>query len=369
MHDRGQEMSRTGLIVVATLFALNTAFAADANKQLKMLAESREAQLAPNDLNRFEWLLNTDKILAVKHIDRATLNAIGKLLLLSNADEAFQQKQTNDLSDLWSRVSIDVDPEGFAYLVDTIEQVHGRPPVFGGAPKIESNKVVRPPDFVDTDRDRVGLPPVAQFYDVVDRRLAKGADPEEIFKRSLAARKPNYPKNWALRTQLVQLVRKDQSVHEGSIDEKRMHAIDEENHSELTQIIRDHGFPDQATVGRFGVASVWLIVQHQIRDPALMKRFRDWAKDAMDRGELAHVSYALLDDRVRCYIDGELEIYGTQSGGADKDGQFIPVIDRPHLNDRRAAMLMPPLNLKTARGDCKAMQAAFNPTSATTKKP
>lgn len=264
----------------------------------------------------------------------------------------------DDVGDLWARIGVDVDAAGFAYLVDSIELSHGRPPQLGAAPQIVNGKVAPPKEYVDTYRDRIGLPPASKFYEEVNQQLwAENAD--SILVRPLASKSPHYPTNPNLRRQLIRLAREDQSVRSGRLDPAKMKRVDADVHDQFVKLIDHDRFPNADAVGRFGVMATWLIVQHQIRDPALMKRYLVKAKEQMERGELPRVSYALLLDRVRCYVDGEPQIYGTQPAFDGQRPTIAPVIDPSTVNAQRLEMLMAPIDTSKIGGDCKAMAAEF----------
>ncbi len=330
-----------------------------AERQVIQLAKAGEGPLDSEQLALFKrWTLE-DGLLARERLGSATIDAVGVLLARSTTDDKFQQQLLDDTGDLWARIGIDVDPEGFAYLSDSIELSHNRSPQFGAIPAIENSKAVVSKTIKRTERDRIGLPPVERSYEWVNKRLAVGGPVEKILRRPLSKQPPAYPSNPALRRELIRLVREDQSVRTGNIDPEKMDRVDAEVHRQFIELVRSNGFPDAKTVGRFGVAATWLIVQHQIHDPALMKRYLKHAKGFMDRGELARVSYALLVDRVRCYVDGEPQIYGTQSSFDGKTSRIAPVLDPAAVNALRAKMFMDPIDTSRIGGDCREMAASF----------
>ena len=114
--------------------------------------------------------------------------------------------------------------------------------------------------------------------------------------------------------------------------------VDGANLSRIQEILDQFGFPNVAQVGRDGVSTFFLLVQHA-SDVQLQRRALDLAKPLMESRQLSRQQYALLTDRVRL-AEGKKQLYGTQTDKVDGEIVLKPVEDIDHLDDRRAKMAM-----------------------------
>lgn len=118
-------------------------------------------------------------------------------------------------------------------------------------------------------------------------------------------------------------------------------AIDQHNLKRLEAIIARYGWPGTSLVGKQGALAAFLILQHAELAP--QKKYLPLVRAAVAQGELAVQHLALLEDRVRVR-EGQMQLYGTQLH-SDAQGQFLlyPIEDEAHVDQRRAAMGLPPL--------------------------
>nr|WP_307729854.1 DUF6624 domain-containing protein [Duganella sp. sic0402] len=87
-------------------------------------------------------------------------------------------------------------------------------------------------------------------------------------------------------------------------------------------------------VGKRGVFSAWLLIQHA--SPDLLKQCLPGMAAAADRGELPWSEVALSIDRDLMY-DGKPQRYVSQFvTGADGKSAMYQVEDEAHLDERRA---------------------------------
>lgn len=150
----------------------------------------------------------------------------------------------------------------------------------------------------------------------------------------------------ALRDELVAMVRADFAVRErlvadGSLYEgyhPEMRALHEANADRLEEILDQHGWPEPELVGGEGNASAWLVAQHAISRPALMRRVRDLTRGS---GLVPPAQWAMLDDRIAVF-EGREQFFGTQFDW-DADGVMnpLPLADAAGVDARRAAVGLP----------------------------
>jgi hypothetical protein len=122
----------------------------------------------------------------------------------------------------------------------------------------------------------------------------------------------------SLREELLAMAAEDQRVRaelaaDGSLFDgyhPRMAEVHRRNAARLTEILDLHGWPGRDLVGADGAAAAWLVLQHAIGDPPLMRRGLEllWR---LAPGEIGPARLAMLEDRVRAF-EGRPQRYGTQ---------------------------------------------------------
>jgi hypothetical protein len=128
----------------------------------------------------------------------------------------------------------------------------------------------------------------------------------------------------------------------------RMEEEHKRNTARLKEIIAEHGWPGRSLVDEDGMIAAWFIVQHSISDPPFQRRALKLLKEALGRGEVSPQGVAFLEDRI-CACEGRPQIYGTQFE-PDERGVYRPaeMIDPEHVNERRKAVGMEPLEQRAA---------------------
>lgn len=119
-----------------------------------------------------------------------------------------------------------------------------------------------------------------------------------------------------------------------------MRAVHEANADWLMARLDEGFWPAPGTVSPEAIGGFWLIVQHAISRPALMRRVRDLADPPPDAP--TRLRLALLTDRIAVF-EGRLQTYGTQLHW-DEAGNLSPhpIGDAAHVDKRRQeAGLMP----------------------------
>ena len=130
-----------------------------------------------------------------------------------------------------------------------------------------------------------------------------------------------------------------------------MRALHEANADRLAQVIADYGWPGPDIAGEDGSAAAWLVLQHAIARPALMRRVRDLLRGSP---AVPAARWAMLDDRIAVF-EGREQTWGTQFDWDDA-GEMnpLPIADPDGVDERRAAVGLPPLARAIARHRAEA---------------
>ncbi len=123
----------------------------------------------------------------------------------------------------------------------------------------------------------------------------------------------------------------------------RMARIHQRNAQRLRRIIESVGWPGAHLVGPDGAEAAWLILQHAISEPDLLRLALPLLATAAREGKADPKHAAMLEDRIR-FFEGRPQRYGTQLDW-DADGNLSPgeVDDPQQLAERRDAVGLPPL--------------------------
>jgi hypothetical protein len=160
-----------------------------------------------------------------------------------------------------------------------------------------------------------------------------------------------------LRGRLLALAARDAEVRarlaaDGSLFQNyhpEMEAVHRENAAALEAILIESGWPGEPLAGTDGAEAAWRILQHAIGLPDFQRRGLALLTEAAGRGEVPSWQPAYLDDRIRSF-EGRPQLYGTQFDW-DEQGLMSPLpIEQPeNVDQRRAAIGLPPLAEATAR--------------------
>jgi hypothetical protein len=154
----------------------------------------------------------------------------------------------------------------------------------------------------------------------------------------------------ALAVELVAMAEEDQRVRADLLAEgvlfngyqPRMSEVHHRNAVRLAAIMTEVGWPGRSVVGREAADAAWLVLQHSIGDPAVMRRGLALLR-SLPRGEVDPIQVAMLEDRVRTH-SGLPQLYGTQFDWNERgEMQPRPIEDAANVDDRRAAIGLPPL--------------------------
>jgi len=95
--------------------------------------------------------------------------------------------------------------------------------------------------------------------------------------------------------------------------------------------------------------AAWAIAQHTDHDPAFQAHCLELMRAAVAAGEAHAARLAYLEDRVRVAL-GRPQLYGTQEIQLPgMDWELLPVEDPARLNERRAAVGLPALDIAQIR--------------------
>lgn len=122
----------------------------------------------------------------------------------------------------------------------------------------------------------------------------------------------------------------------------RMAEVHRRNALRLAAIMTEMGWPAPSVVGREAADAAWLVLQHAIGDPPVMRRGLELLR-SLPTGEVDPIQVAMLEDRVRT-LSGQPQIYGTQFDWDERgEMQPLPIEDEAHVDTRRAVIGLPPL--------------------------
>jgi hypothetical protein len=123
----------------------------------------------------------------------------------------------------------------------------------------------------------------------------------------------------------------------------RMEVVHRRNAKRLLAILSETGWPGRSTVGEDGARAAWLVLQHSIGTPQLMRRGLTLVQESVRTGEATPTEAAMLEDRIRI-LSGLPQIYGTQFDW-DENGVMNPepIEEADTVDARRGAIGLPPL--------------------------
>ena len=119
-----------------------------------------------------------------------------------------------------------------------------------------------------------------------------------------------------------------------------MRAMHERNADRLAAIIAERGWPGPDLVGAEGSRAAWLVAQHAISRPALMRAVLPLLTEA---NGVPRADAARMEDRIRVF-EGRKQKYGTAFDFDEHDEMSPLPIEEPGEVDRyRADVGLPPL--------------------------
>ena len=152
--------------------------------------------------------------------------------------------------------------------------------------------------------------------------------------------------NEELRTELLARADRDQTARKSLPPAQRdarweqvIAPVDRANTARMREIVAEYGWPGYALAGTDGAHAAWLLVQHAPDD--FQEECLPLLENAVARGDAAPRDLAYLTDRVLMQR-GEPQVYGTQYLIVDGRLNLWTVRDPDRLDQRRAALGLPP---------------------------
>jgi hypothetical protein len=121
------------------------------------------------------------------------------------------------------------------------------------------------------------------------------------------------------------------------------------HNARLRSILSEHGWPSRGLVGEDGAKAAWLVLQHAILDPELMRGAVSLVKKSVKAGDTEPRYLASLVDRIRT-LEGRQQLYGSQYDW-DEFGDLnpLPIEDADNVDVRRASVGLEPLAERTRK--------------------
>jgi hypothetical protein len=141
--------------------------------------------------------------------------------------------------------------------------------------------------------------------------------------------------------QNADLACREKLVQNGQLGEgynEEMKELHEKNAKILNNILDTIGYPTIDKVGIKANEAAWLIIQHSIGQPALMKKCAALLKSAVRENKASPQNLAYLTDRIAVFEE-KLQLYGTQFDW-DENGNLSPnpYDNLTKVNERRKSI-------------------------------
>lgn len=191
------------------------------------------------------------------------------------------------------------------------------------------------PTFVPLQSHKLWKPSLAQI-----RRNRYRADPatDTLLSERLAR---TFVMDQRFRVALNPYVERADSqspVAKALLDSMRTH--DSINVVFVDSLLRTSGWQTTKQIGRFGVATVFLVVQHA--DSAIQATYEPMLRKATDDSELLKSDFAMFEDRLRLR-QGNDQLYGTQLECSNGGCRVDRLADPLHVDERRKAVGLEPM--------------------------
>jgi hypothetical protein len=141
--------------------------------------------------------------------------------------------------------------------------------------------------------------------------------------------------------QNADLACREKLVQNGQLGEgynEEMKELHEKNAKILNNILDTIGYPTIDKVGIKANEAAWLIIQHSIGQPVLMKKCAALLKSAVRENKASPQNLAYLTDRIAVFEE-KLQLYGTQFDW-DENGNLSPnpYDNLTKVNERRKSI-------------------------------
>lgn len=113
-------------------------------------------------------------------------------------------------------------------------------------------------------------------------------------------------------------------------------------------ILDSAGWLGEDVLGYKANQALFLVLQHADAQPKVQEAYLPMMREAVAQGRARPGELAMLEDRV-AVNNGRPQIYGSQIGWKDGKPFVKPLVDEDHVNERRAAVGLEPLEKYTER--------------------
>ncbi len=166
--------------------------------------------------------------------------------------------------------------------------------------------------------------------------------------------------------QRADLELRDQLATDGTLWDgynERMAALHRQHNRRLRDILSEYGWPASTIVGEDGAEAAWLLLQHAILDPRLMREAAKRVERTVQAGDTEPRYLASLVDRI-CVLEGRPQLYGSQHDW-DESGNMspLPIEDFANVDARRASVGLGPLAVFTEELRARAAAVGEGPPS------
>jgi hypothetical protein len=114
------------------------------------------------------------------------------------------------------------------------------------------------------------------------------------------------------------------------------------NLQRVMAIMDSAGWLGEDAIGHKANTALFLVIQHADAHPGRQAEYLELMREAVERGAAKPHQLAMLEDRV-AVNHGRPQIFGSQIGWKDGKGFVQPIADEEHVNERRAAVGLEPL--------------------------
>ncbi len=134
---------------------------------------------------------------------------------------------------------------------------------------------------------------------------------------------------------------RDRLIQNGQLGigyKEEMEKLHNRNADILNEIIDTIGYPTIEKVGKEANEATWLVIQHSIGQPDLMKKCKKLLENVVSENKASRRNLAYLTDRIAVF-EGKPQRYGTQFDW-DKNGELSPnpFDDLTKVNQRRKSI-------------------------------
>ncbi|WP_045758130.1 hypothetical protein, partial [Xanthomonas albilineans] len=249
-------------VLVASAHATGIAQPDVRDKLLAFQAKASGGPLKPEELREVAKVLDGG-VPTEGQVGCEGVNALGPIVLALRGDRKLQRML---MDALYERVGDDVDPRGYAALVDRVSLSRGKKQTFGAFPELKDGVLKLPQGLnamtVNQDRDNLGLAPIALDLRAANDLIAVGIPYDQVIGATALCQRLPPITHADLRRSLDERYARDQQLREvwdqagtgaDSEEAKAADADDAKNAVFVAQVLKEHGFPDAQMVGRKGV--------------------------------------------------------------------------------------------------------------------